>query len=249
MLSILIVEDEPLFAQTLKHLVELNPLYSVTAVAEDSASALAAVEERLPDLALIDLQLANDTTGFSVAVKLHDLGVLCLFTTGMAPSFPMPDLALGCLVKPFSEDDLVRALKTAEDMLRGREGLRLRPGRPDNLQALCRGGARRPRRRSRACCRRPTAPRAAARPQGAGGPPLARRPAQRGLPQRSGPELAELRAPAPPRSRRRSGFRARRAAPSRCASTASWKRRTSKRAPSAVSARARNSRIFSRPIM
>ena len=42
MLRILIVEDEPLFAQTLRHLVELNPRYEVTAVAEDSASALAA---------------------------------------------------------------------------------------------------------------------------------------------------------------------------------------------------------------
>ena len=38
MLRILIVEDEPLFAQTLRHLVELNPLYQVTAVAEDSAT-------------------------------------------------------------------------------------------------------------------------------------------------------------------------------------------------------------------
>ena len=134
MLSILIVEDEPLFAQTLKHLVELNPLYSVTAVAEDSASALAAVEERVPDLALVDLQLVHGSTGFSVAVKLHDLGIPCLFTTGKAPSFPMPDLALGCLVKPFSEDDLVRALKAAEDIVRGHGGLRLRPSRPGNLR-------------------------------------------------------------------------------------------------------------------
>jgi len=34
MLRILIVEDEPLFGQTLRHLVELNPLYRVTAIAE-----------------------------------------------------------------------------------------------------------------------------------------------------------------------------------------------------------------------
>lgn len=142
MLSILIVEDEPLFAQTLKYLVELNPLYSVIAVAEDSESALAAIADRLPDLALVDLQLAHGSTGFPVAVKLHELGIPCLFTTGKAPSFPMPDLALGCLVKPFSEDDLVRALSAAEDNLRGREGLRLRPGRPGNLRLYAEEQAR-----------------------------------------------------------------------------------------------------------
>lgn len=132
MLSILIVEDEPLFAQTLKHLVELNPLYSVTALAEDRISALAAIADRRPDLALVDLQLAHGNTGFAVAAKLSDLGIPCLFTTGKAPDFPMPDLALGCLVKPFSEEDLVRALKAAEDIVRGRE--RVRPSRPDNLR-------------------------------------------------------------------------------------------------------------------
>lgn len=132
MLKILVVEDEPLFAETLRHLIELNPLYAVTDVAEDSAGALAAVAERRPDLALVDLQLAHGSTGFSVAARLADLGIPCLFTSGKAPSFPIPDLALGCLVKPFSEEDLVRALKAAEDIIRGRE--RLRPSRPENLR-------------------------------------------------------------------------------------------------------------------
>jgi len=132
MFSILIVEDEPLFAQTLKYLVELNPLYSVTDITDDRISALASVAHRRPDLALVDLQLAHGNTGFAVAAKLSDFGIPCLFTTGKAPDFPMPDLALGCLVKPFSEDDLVRALKAAEDIVRGRR--RVRPSRPGNLR-------------------------------------------------------------------------------------------------------------------
>lgn len=132
MLKILIVEDDALFADTLKHMIELNPRYTVTAIADDGDAALASVEERRPDLALVDLRLARGSTGFSVAAKLGELGVPCLFSTGRAPSFPLPDLALGCLAKPFSEEDLVRTLKAAEDMLRGRE--RLRPSRPHNLR-------------------------------------------------------------------------------------------------------------------
>jgi CheY-like chemotaxis protein len=107
----------------LKSLVELNPRYRVTALADDFPSAIAAANAERPDLALVDLQLANATSGFSVAAKLHELGILCLFTTGKAPGFPVPDLAIGCLAKPFEEADLARALSEAEDILRGREKL------------------------------------------------------------------------------------------------------------------------------
>ncbi len=131
MLNILIVEDEPLLANTIKYLVELNPRYQVIAIAEDFASAMKALEEREPDLALVDLQLAHGSTGFSVAAKLAERDIPCLFTSGKAPPFPMPDLALGCLSKPFTEEDLVRALKAAEDLLRGRE--RHRPKLPEAL--------------------------------------------------------------------------------------------------------------------
>jgi len=43
----------------------------------------------------------------------------------------MPDLALGCLMKPFTAEDVHRALGMAEDLLRGRETLR--PKMPPNL--------------------------------------------------------------------------------------------------------------------
>ena len=131
MLRILVVEDDSQLAITLKYLIEDNPRYRVVASADDADSAIAAAEEHDPDLVLLDLHLANATTGFSVAVRLNDLGVPCLFVSGKAPRFPMPDLALGCLMKPFTAEDVHRSLAMAEDLLRGRETIR--PKLPSNL--------------------------------------------------------------------------------------------------------------------
>ncbi len=118
-------------AITLKYLVEDNPRYRVVAMADDADTAIAAAEQHDPDLVLLDLHLAHGSTGFSVAVRLNDLGVPCLFVSGKAPRFPMPDLALGCLMKPFTAEDVHRSLGMAEDLLRGRETLR--PKMQDNL--------------------------------------------------------------------------------------------------------------------
>jgi DNA-binding NarL/FixJ family response regulator len=130
-LNILVVEDDSQLAITLKYLVEDNPRYRVVAMAEDAEGAIAAAEQHEPDLVLLDLHLARATTGFSVAVRLNDLGVPCLFVSGKAPRFPMPDLAIGCLMKPFTAEDVHRSLAAAEDLLRGREPLR--PKMPENL--------------------------------------------------------------------------------------------------------------------
>ena len=131
MLRILVVEDDVQLAATLKYLIEDNPRYKVVALAEDADGAIAAIDENDPDLVLLDLHLARGSTGFPVAVKLNERGVPCLFVSGKAPSFPMPDLALGCLMKPFTAEEVHRSLAMAEDLLRGRETLRPRP--PRNL--------------------------------------------------------------------------------------------------------------------
>lgn len=131
MLRILIVEDDSQLATTLKYLVEDNPRYQVVAIADDAEGAIAAADAHEPDLVLLDLHLAHGSTGFPVAVRLNEIGVPCLLVSGKAPSFPMADLALGCLVKPFTAEDVHRSLGMAEDLLRGRETLRPRP--PRNL--------------------------------------------------------------------------------------------------------------------
>nr|WP_283937436.1 response regulator [Sphingomonas anseongensis] len=122
----MVVEDDAHLASTVKYLIEDNPRYRVVAIADDSESAVAAGTQHQPHLALVDLQLARGSTGFSVAVRLGELNVPCLFVSGRAPDFPMPDLALGCLTKPFTAEDAHRALALAEDKLRGRDSLRMR---------------------------------------------------------------------------------------------------------------------------
>ena len=131
MLKILIVEDDSQLATTLKYLVEDNPRYRVVAIVDDLDGAIAAADEHQPDLALVDLHLARGSTGFSVAVRMGDFNIPCFFISGRAPNFPMPDLALGCLMKPFTAEDIHRSLAAAEDMMRGREALR--PKMPVNL--------------------------------------------------------------------------------------------------------------------
>lgn len=131
MLRILIVEDDAPLAETLRYLIEDNPRYRVVATAEDEEGAREAAALHDPDLALVDLKLANGSTGFSVAVRLADLDIPSLFITGRAPDFAMPQLALGCLLKPFTAEDVHRSLTVAEDVMRGREAVRRRL--PDNL--------------------------------------------------------------------------------------------------------------------
>jgi DNA-binding NarL/FixJ family response regulator len=143
-LNILIIEDEPLLARTLAQLIELNPLYRVIGTANDLPSALDAIEAQRPELALVELQLANGASGFRVAARLQDMGILCLFTTGRPPSFPVADLAIGCLSKPFQEADLVRALAEAEDILRGRRKLVLRRRLPEQLEIYSEASAPEP---------------------------------------------------------------------------------------------------------
>jgi CheY-like chemotaxis protein len=133
MFKILIVEDDEKFAVILRQLIELNPLYEVTAIAPDAETAISCIEDRLPDLALVDLQLAHGDSGYDVAELLVDADVACLVLTGAPPEHDAPDLAVGCLVKPFGEGELSHALRCAEDRIRGREPLNLRANRPNNL--------------------------------------------------------------------------------------------------------------------
>lgn len=117
-MRILVVEDEALVAMELEMMIALAG-HKVVAQADDLASALAALEAGLPDLALVDIQLAQGCSGLDVAAALKAHHVPVVFATGNCPSEQGRAVALGCLHKPITDSTLAAALATAEALLRG----------------------------------------------------------------------------------------------------------------------------------
>ena len=117
-MKILLVEDEYLVARSIKFLLETMG-YEVVGIADDVASATSEAERTRPQLAFVDIQLAQGDSGLDAAAELRKRGVVCIFLTGNPPGGPRPDLALGCLPKPFSDAGLAGAIKIAEAVING----------------------------------------------------------------------------------------------------------------------------------
>lgn len=112
MANILIVEDDPLVASTLQSLAEAEGS-RVVGVADGLAAALEITRRHRVEIALVDIQLAGFDSGLQVAAELSNIGVRCIFVTGTAPPFPMPDFAVGCIAKPCTVDAMKAALAAA----------------------------------------------------------------------------------------------------------------------------------------
>jgi DNA-binding response OmpR family regulator len=120
-LRILVVEDEALVALEIESIITTAG-HVVVGVAEDrvSAAELARRTDPRPNLALVDMRLANGASGLEVAADLIALGIAVLFVTGNCPAERGQGLAVGCLHKPFTEGELLASVAAAEAVLRRR---------------------------------------------------------------------------------------------------------------------------------
>jgi CheY-like chemotaxis protein len=129
---ILVVEDEVFVALELECLLEEGG-HAVVGTAADSREAMSLGERLRPDLALVDIHLADGPTGVSVAQALDALGgVTVLFTTANAKRIPEDCAAgLGIVAKPYSPRAILAAVDYAVQVRAGRapervpEGMRL----------------------------------------------------------------------------------------------------------------------------
>lgn len=110
-LRILVVEDEILIALELESLLQ-DLGHDVVGIAASSEDALALGQELKPDLAFVDIHLADGPTGVDVARHLaaqHQVTVL--FMTANAKRIPEDFAgAWGVIAKPYTERGVREAL-------------------------------------------------------------------------------------------------------------------------------------------
>jgi DNA-binding response OmpR family regulator len=112
MLTVLIAEDDLMIADMVEEML-LAEGYAVCGIARTVAEAVALGLRHQPDLAIIDLRLADGGLGTEIINPLASLTKLgVLYATGNVAQVALTAAdGHACLAKPFRRDDLLRSLE------------------------------------------------------------------------------------------------------------------------------------------
>jgi two-component sensor histidine kinase len=118
MTEVLIAEDDLIMADMLEDIV-VAAGYHVCGIARTVAEGVALGKLHKPDLALLDLRLADGGLGTEIASQLDRRGGMgVLYTTGNAGQISLTkDDGEASLGKPYRSVDLIRAMKIVEEMM------------------------------------------------------------------------------------------------------------------------------------
>ena len=114
---ILIVEDEPLTAFDNENILR-DAGYEIVATVDGIDEAIAVLDSEEVHLVLSDLRLKEQQSGIHLAEAAKQKGIPTLFATGH--SYPgASGIAIGCLSKPYSERQLMKAIECVDRHLQG----------------------------------------------------------------------------------------------------------------------------------
>jgi DNA-binding response OmpR family regulator len=117
LLKVLIAEDDVMLADMLEEsLIEHG--YEVCGIAATVAEGVALGRLHLPDLAILDMRLADGGLGSDIAAQLDHGHLGILYATGNV-SLVLLNVADGdaCLAKPYRSEDLMRSLEIVTGIL------------------------------------------------------------------------------------------------------------------------------------
>lgn len=117
MISVLIVEDEPNYSDTLEMFVEQLG-YRISGVAQEAHSATESFRKNRPDIVLMDIQLKGPMTGIDLARSFQETSPTpIIFLTSFDDKETFERAKETCpsayLIKPFDPDTLERSMELA----------------------------------------------------------------------------------------------------------------------------------------
>jgi CheY-like chemotaxis protein len=118
MLKVVIAEDDLMIADMAEEML-VGFGYQVCGIARTVAEAVALCRLCEPDLAMIDLRLADGDLGTEIAAQLGGLAKLGVLYASGNVSHVMMSAANGhaCLAKPYRAADLLRGLEIVADIV------------------------------------------------------------------------------------------------------------------------------------
>jgi DNA-binding response OmpR family regulator len=121
-MRILIVEDNALLAFMIEDALSAAG-HEVFGPAGELADAIGLAIEFRPELAIVDIDLADHASGVEIARDLsRSHGVPSLFSSGQVETARLhTDVALGILCKPYSPETIVRAVAILSKVLAGEQ--------------------------------------------------------------------------------------------------------------------------------
>jgi len=128
-MKILIVEDEALIAAlVVEHLEDAG--HTVIGPAATAGDALDLCRQQGPDLAILDINLQDGSSGIEVARELFARwGLVAIFASGeMLAARQAQELALGYLRKPYEMTALLQSVEAIEALRAGAAPRRVPPG-------------------------------------------------------------------------------------------------------------------------
>jgi DNA-binding response OmpR family regulator len=118
MLKVLIAEDDLMIADMTEEFL-VSSGYQVCGIARTVARAVALAKMHRPDLAIVDLRLAEGGLGTEVAAELHKIKRIgILFASGNITQANLTTAdGDGCLIKPYLTKDLLVALSIITEIV------------------------------------------------------------------------------------------------------------------------------------
>jgi DNA-binding response OmpR family regulator len=124
MLKVMIIEDEPLIALSLKMILEKKS-FKVTGLVANYEDALKLFYANKPDIVLSDIRLQDGESGINIVKNLRSISDFCVLYLTSYSHDSMIEKAIDTnpiayITKPFKEADLIASLKLASATIKSK---------------------------------------------------------------------------------------------------------------------------------